>query len=255
MRSLSRSTLRIVSLITLAATSLSVAHAADVTVLAVNAMKEPLLGLVATFEKTSAHKVSVVWGGTEAITKKVSEGAPADIVIVAAPNIDKLIAEGKLVAGSRADIAKVGVGVAVRAGSPKPDISSPQAVRNAVLAARSVSYSSGPSGFYVAELFKTMGIAEQVQEKVKQPPSGGQVAELLARGEVDLGFQQISELQHAKGIDYLGPLPAEIQNITTYSSGLHTASREPDAARAFVQFLTAPPAAHAIKKAGMELGR
>ena len=142
----------------------------------------------------------------------------------------------------------------MRTGLSKPDIASAEAVKRAVLAANSVAYSSGPSGFYVADLFKKMGISDQIQHKVRQPRSGVQVGELVARGEADLGFQQISELLHVKGIDYLGPLPPEIQHITVYSTGLHTAAPAPEAAKALVKFLTAPGATPAIKKIGMEPG-
>ena len=198
--------------------------------------------------------MTTIWGGTEGVAKRISGGEVVDIVIIAALNIDKLIAEGKLVSGSRADFAKSGVGIAVRTGLPKPDISSTEAVKRAVLAANSVAYSSGPSGFYVADLFKRMGITDQIKDKVRQPASGVQVGELVARGEADLGFQQISELLHVKGADYLGPLPPDIQNITIYSAGLHTAAPAPDAARALVKSLTSPQAAPIIKKIGMEPG-
>jgi len=228
------------------------ACAAEVKVMAANAVKGPFLELVAAFEKSSGHRVTAIWGGTEGVTKRISGGEVVDIVIIAAPNIDKLISEGKLVAGSRADFAKSGVGIAVRTGLPRPDISSAEAVKRAVLAARSVAYSSGPSGFYIADLFKRMGIADQIKDKVKQPASGVQVGELVARGEADLGFQQVSELLHVKGIDFLGPLPADIQNITVYSAGLHTAAPAPEAAKALVKFITAPEAGLAIRKAGLE---
>jgi len=228
------------------------ACAAEVKVMAANAVKGPFLELVAAFEKSSGHRVTAIWGGTEGVTKRISGGEVVDIVIIAAPNIDKLISEGKLVAGSRADFAKSGVGIAVRTGLPRPDISSAEAVKRAVLAARSVAYSSGPSGFYIADLFKRMGIADQIKDKVKQPASGVQVGELVARGEADLGFQQVSELLHVKGIDFLGPLPADIQNITVYSAGLHTAAPAPEAAKALVKFITALEAGLAIRKAGLE---
>jgi len=231
---------------------INAAQAAEVKVMAANAVKEAFVELVAAFEKSSGHKVITIWGGTEGLGKRISGGEVVDIIIIAAPNIDKLIQEGKLIAGSRADIAKSGVGIAVRTGLPKPDISSAEAVKRAVLAANSVAYSSGPSGFYVADLLKKMGIADQIKDKVRQPPSGVQVGELVARGEADLGFQQISELIHVKGIDYLGPLPADIQNMTVYSAGLHMAAPAPDAARALVKFLTAPEARPIIKKIGMD---
>lgn len=232
----------------------STAHAAEVKVIAANAVKEAYLEIVSAFEKSSGHKVTTIWTGTVNATKRVSDGEVVDIVIIDGSNIDKLILEGKLAAGSRADVAKSEVGVAVRAGLPKPDISSREAVRQAVVAAKSVAYSSGPSGFYLADLFEKMGIADQIKDKVKQPASGVQVAELVARGDADLGFQQISELLHARGVDYLGPLPADIQNITIYSAGLHTAAPALDAAKGLVKFLTAPDAARIIKKIGMEPG-
>ncbi len=230
------------------------AQAADVKLIASAAVKEAVFDLVPAFEKASGHKVTIIWAGTEAITKRISGGEVADIVLIAAPNIDKLVAEGKLVAGSRADVAKSSIGVAVRAGLPKPDISSGEAVKNAVLAAKSVAYSSGPSGFYLADLFKKMGIADQIKDKIKQTPSGVQVGEVVARGEADLGFQQVSELLHLKGIDYLGPLPADIQHITVFSAGLHTAATAPEAAKALMKFLTGPEAGPIIRKSGMEPG-
>ena len=230
------------------------AHAAEIKVIASAAVKEVVLDLIPAFEMSSGHKVTTIWAGTEAITKRISGGEVVDIVLIAAPNIDKLISEGRLVAGSRADVAKSGIGVVVRAGLPKPDISSGEAVKKAVLAAKSVAYSSGPSGFYLADLFKKMGIADQIKDKVKQTPSGVQVGEVVARGEADLGFQQVSELLHLKGIHYLGPLPADIQHITVFSAGLHTAAPAPDAAKALVKFLTAPEAGPIIRKTGMEPG-
>lgn len=230
------------------------AHAAEIKVIASAAVKNVVLDLIPAFEKSSGHKVTTIWAGTEAITKRISGGEMVDIVLIAAPNIDKLISEGRLVAGSRADVAKSGIGVAVRAGLPKPDISSGEAVKKAVLAAKSVAYSSGPSGFYLADLFKKMGIADQIKDKVKQTPSGVQVGEVVARGEADLGFQQVSELLHLKGIHYLGPLPADIQHITVFSAGLHTAATAPDAAKQLVKFLTAPEAGAIIRKTGMEPG-
>ena len=233
---------------------MSTAHAAEIKVIASAAVKEAVLDLVPAFEKSSGHKVTTIWAGTEAITKRISGGEVVDIVLIAAPNIDKLISEGKLVTGSRADVAKSGVGVAVRTGLPKPDISSGEALKKAVLAAKSVAYSSGPSGFYVADLFKKMGIADQIKDKVTQTPSGVQVGEVVARGEADLGFQQVSELLHVTGIDYLGPLPADIQQITVFSAGLHAAAAAPEAAKALVKFLTGPEAAPVIRKTGMEPG-
>lgn len=233
---------------------INAARADEIKVIAANAVKEPFLELVAAFEKSSGHKVTAVWSGTAGITKRINGGEVVDVVIVGAANIDKLVQGGKLVAGSRADFAKSGVGIAVRAGLPKPDISSAGAVKNAVLEAKSVAYSSGPSGVYIAELFNRMGIAEQAKHKLKLPPSNVLVGDVLARGEADLGFQQVSDLLHVKDIVYVGPLPAEIQNITVYAAGLHTAAPAPEAAKALVKFITASEARPVIMKAGMDPG-
>jgi molybdate transport system substrate-binding protein len=230
------------------------AHGAELKVMASAGMKEAVTDLVPAFETASGHKVTIIWAGNENILTRIRGGETVDLVIMARTNVDKLIADGKLVAVSRADIARSGVGVAIRAGLPKPDISSTAALTDAVLAAKSVAYSSGPSGFYVAELFKKMGIADRIKDKVTQTPSGVQVGDLMARGEADLGFQQVSELIHVKGIEYLGPLPPDIQLVTVFSAALHTAAHSPAAAAALVKFLTAPEAAPVIRRTGMEPG-
>ena len=236
------------------ALSPQVAQTAEIKVIAANALKDGYAELVASFEKSSGHKVATTWAGTVNATKRVSDGEVYDLVIIGSNNIDQLIAAGKVAAGSRADFAKTGIGTAVRAGLPKPDVSSSDAVKAAVLAAKSIVYSAGPSGAYVVELLKKRGIAEQVASKVKQPSSGAEVAAILARGEADFGFAQASEFLNVPGLIDLGPLPASIQNFTIYAVGLHVAAPSPDAAKALVMHLKAPEAAPAIKKMGMEPG-
>ena len=230
------------------------ATAAELKVVSSNPLRAVLPPIVAAFERASGHTVTIAWGGTEAIAKRVADGEAADIVLVAGQNIDRLIATGRLRSGSRRDIARSGVGIAVRSGAPRPDVSTPEAVRRAVLEADSVMYSSGPSGFYVAEMLQKLGIAEAVRAKVTQPPSGVQVGELVARGEAALGFQQISELIHVKGIDYLGPLPPEIQNVTVYAAAIHAASASAAAAEALLAHLVSPAAADLVRRAGMDPG-
>lgn len=228
------------------------AQSAEIKVIAANALKGGYTELVSVFEKSSGHKVVTTWAGTVNATKRVSDGEVYDLVIVGSGNIDQLIAAGKLAAGSRADFAKTGIGVAVRAGLPKPDVSTSDAVKAAILAAKSVVYSAGPSGAYIGELLKKLGIAEQVASKVKQPSSGAEVAAILTRGEADFGFAQVSEFLNVPGLTDLGALPASIQNFTVYSIGLHVAAPSPDAAKALVKHLKAPAGASAIKKMGME---
>jgi len=180
---------------------------------------------------------------------RLKGGEKVDLVILSADSLDELIKAG--IIASRTDLARSGVGMAVRAGAPKPDISSAEALRRAVLAAKSVVYSTGPSGIYLAGLFRRMGIEDQVKPKLKQvqgEPAGASVA----RGEAEIGFQQMSELLPVPGIDIVGPLPPDVQKITTFSVGLHARANEPDAANALVQFLTAPEAAPVIQKKGME---
>jgi molybdate transport system substrate-binding protein len=229
-----------------------IVRAAEIKVIAANALKDGYAELVAAFEKTSGHKVVTTWSGTVNATKRVGDGEVYDLVIIGSANIDQLVAAGKLVAGRRADFAKTGIGVAVRAGLPKPDVSTSDGVRAAVLAAKSVVYSAGPSGAYIAELLKRMGIAEQIASKVKQPSSGAEVAAVLARGDADFGLAQVSEFLNVPGLLDLGPLPASIQNFTIYAIGVHVASPSPDAAKTLIKHLKGPEAAPAIRKMGME---
>ncbi|MEK1931206.1 MAG: substrate-binding domain-containing protein [Pararhizobium sp.] len=229
-------------------------QSAEIKVIAANALKEGYVEIVSAFEKSSGHKVVTTWAGTVNATKRVSDGEVYDLVLIGAENIDRLIATGQLASGSRADFAKTGVGVAVRDGLPKPDVSTGDAVKAAVLSARSVAYSAGPSGAYVGELLKRMGISEQVASKVKQPSSGAEVAAILSRGEADFGFAQVSEFLNVPGLSYLGPLPDSIQNFTIYAIGLHAAAPSPDAAKALIKHLKAPEAASSITKMGMQPG-
>jgi molybdate transport system substrate-binding protein len=173
---------------------------------------------------------------------------------MSAPSIDEHIKDGKVMPGSRVDLAKSGVGVAVKAGAPKPDISTTEALKKALLAAKSIGYSTGPSGVYMIGLFQRLGIADEVKPKLKQTPTGVFVGSIIASGEAEIGFQQVSELSHFAGIDFIGPLPADIQRFTTFASGIMAGAKEADAAKALVKFITSPTAAAAYKKRGMEPG-
>jgi molybdate transport system substrate-binding protein len=170
------------------------------------------------------------------------------------PSIDEHIKGGKIVPGSRVDVAKSGVGVGVKAGAPGPDISTVEALKKTLLAAKSIGYSTGPSGNYMVSLFQRLGIADEVKPKLKQTPTGVFVGSIIASGEVEIGFQQVSELSHFAGVHYIGPLPADVQYVTVFASGIATGTKEADAAKALVKFITAPAAAAAFKKRGMEPG-
>jgi molybdate transport system substrate-binding protein len=231
------------------------ASAGEVRALAANALKAPLQELASAFGAASGHRVTIAWGGTEGIVRRVNDGEQVDIVLIGSDGLDRLIANGRLVAATRAEFVRSGVGVAVRAGLPAPNLSTAEFVREALLAAPSIAYSSGPSGVHVAAMIRRMGIADRVAHKVIQPASGVQVAELLARGEADIGFQQVSELLHAKGITYLGPLPPEIQVVTVYALALAPSAVGSDAATGLARFLVGPDVAAVAAGAGLEPGR
>jgi molybdate transport system substrate-binding protein len=228
------------------------ADALDINVMSSNAMREALLELLPGFERASGHKVTPTFVGGVDIMKRMAAGATCDLVIMAGASIDQLIEQGKVVAGSRVDLVKSGIGVAVRAGAPRPDIGSADAVKRALLAAKSIAYSSGPSGVYLANLFARMGIADALKPKIKAVAPGVPAGSLVARGEAEIGFQQISELLPVGGIDLIGPLPAEIQEITVFSGGIHAAAAQPQAAKALTAFITSPAAAPVIRKKGLE---
>jgi len=221
----------------------------EIKVMLSAAFKEAYLELVPQFERASGHKVENLWVPSVQMMARLKGGETVDLVILSAASLDELRKAGFI--SDRTDLARSGIGIAVKSGARKPDISSGEAVKRAVLAARGVAYSTGPSGIYLMELFKRMGIAEGIKSKVKQvqgEPAGG----VVARGEAEIAFQQVSELLPVPGIDFVGPLPADIQQITVFSAGLHVAAKQPDAARALVKFLTAPAAAPVIRKKGME---
>jgi molybdate transport system substrate-binding protein len=228
------------------------AGAADISVLSTQATQEAYLELAAEFEKTTGHKVKTDFTGTLNVQKRLASGESFDMIIMAAPAIDEQIKLGKAAAGSRVDIAKSGTGVAVRKGAPKPDIGSVEAFKKTLLSVKSIGYSTGPSGVYMLGVFERLGVAEQVKGKLKQTPSGVFVGNLIANGETEIGFQQVSELVHFAGIDYVGPLPGELQRMTVFSAGIHAGAKQPDAARALVKFLAAPAAAGVIRKHGLE---
>jgi molybdate transport system substrate-binding protein len=225
---------------------------AEITMLAAGAVKETVSDLKPQFEKDSGNTVKAVWDGAPAIAKRIAGGEVVDIVIMPASGIDELIKQGRLSAGSRVDFVKSKIGVAIRPGAPKPDISSGEALKSSLLASKSIVLSGGTSSVYLFGLFKRMGIADAIKPKITQLAPGLSVGEALARGEGDIGFTQISEFLMVKGIDYLGPLPADVQSITVFAMGLHANAPSKEAAKALIKFLVSPEAVSAIRTKGLE---
>jgi molybdate transport system substrate-binding protein len=231
-----------------------IASAAEIKVLSTQATEQSYRELVPQFEKATGHKVTTLFVGTLDADKRVAAGEQYDLLIMSQASIDQHMKTGKVMANSRVDLARSGVAVGVKAGAPKPDISSVDALKRTILNAKSIGYSTGPSGNYVLSLFERLGIAEQVKPKLKQTATGVFVGSIIASGEVEIGFQQVSELSQYEGVDYVGPLPAEVQNYTTFSSGILAGAKEPDAARALVRFITSPAAGAVFRRRGMEPG-
>ncbi len=216
------------------------------------ATRQLLADLIAVYRRSSTQDATLeAVGGVDA-ARRVQAGEAFDAVVLASNAIDQLIQSGRIVTGSRVDLVKSGVAVAVRAGAPQPDISTEAAVRNAVLAARSIGYSTGPSGVELAKLFERWGIAQAIEGRIVRAPPGVPVGSLIAQGEVELGFQQFSELMNLSGVDVLGPLPPAIQIVTTFSAGIATASAQPDAVRALLEFIASPRCDAAKRANGME---
>jgi molybdate transport system substrate-binding protein len=216
------------------------------------ATREVLAELAARFQQDARRAVTTEAAGGVDVAKRVQNGEAVDVVVLASNAIDKLIADGKVLAGSRVDLVKSGVAIAVRAGARKPDIASEEAVKRAVLAAGTLSYSTGPSGVYLEKMFERWGILAEIKSRIVVAPPGVPVGSLVANGSVELGFQQLSELQNLAGIAVVGPLPPAIQSITIFSGGIAAASADADAGRALLAYMAAPATRAVKEKHGME---
>jgi len=249
-----RSTARVLVLLLLTAAA---AQADDIKVMTSGAMSAALRELTPAFERASGSTLVVVSGGSvagvaDSIPDRLAHGERADVVIMAAGGIDELVKAGRLVAGSRADLARSSIGIAVRAGGAKPDISTVEALTRALLAAKSVAYSSSVSGVYVStELFQRLGIAAEMAKKSRRIESEP-VGVAVARGDAELGFQQISELRPVPGLEVVGPLPSAVQRVTIFSAAAGAGAPNPAGGRALITFLASPAAAAAIARSGMD---
>jgi molybdate transport system substrate-binding protein len=254
---LSRSGARRITSAVLACVAISAtAHAQAIRVMTSGAFTEACTELAPVFERTTGHTMALTFGasmgsGADTIPTRLNRREPADIVILARSALDELVARNQVIASSRVDLVRSRIGMAVRAGASRPDIRTVAALRQTLLAAKSIGYSSSASGAYLStELFPRLGIADQITTKLKM--SEGTVGTLVANGEVEIGFQQISELLPVPGIDYVGPLPAEVQRETIFSAGIVAWASNPALARAAIEFFTSPANAELIRKTGLE---
>jgi molybdate transport system substrate-binding protein len=213
------------------------------------AFKAAYLDLVPRFERESGLQVATTFVGGADIAKKLRAGEETDLVVMAAKGIDELIAEGLLAKGSRVDLVRSKIGVAVKAGAPRPDISTVDALKRALNAARSIAYSSGPSGVYLAEVFKKW---ELPPAKLHQSAPGMPAGDFVASGECEIGFQQISELMPVKGIDYIGPLPEELQLVTIFSAATSAKAKNAEAAKALTRYFTSQGVVPTLAKHGLD---
>ena len=233
------------------------ASAAEVRVMISGGLTAAYQALVPEFERATGNKVLTAYGpsmGTtvNAIPVRLERGEPADVLIMVGYALGDLIKNGKVVADSRVDLVKSSIGVAVKTGAPKPDISSADTVKRALLAAKSIAYSDSASGVYIStEMFAKLGIADEMKDKARKIPATP-IGEIVAHGDAEIGFQQISELKPVQGIDIVGPLPEPLQKITVFSAGIATVSKEPEAGKALIKFLASPAARDAIVKSGMD---
>jgi molybdate transport system substrate-binding protein len=209
------------------------------------------------FERSSRYKVRTVYGSSmggasDSIPSRLSRGEPVDVVVLARPALDQLVAQGKVVPGSQVDLVHSLIGLSVKKGAPKPDISTVEAFKRALLDAPSIAYSASASGtYYETEMLKKLGIEEQVKPKSKRILSE-RVATVVARGDAAIGLQQVSELLPIEGADFVGTIPKEVQQVTTFSAGISTTARQPEAAKELVRYFTSAAAAPTIRKGGLE---
>ena len=229
---------------------------AELTVFSTIGVRSAAEALFARFENTSGHKLAVTWASAAMLVKRIESGETADVLILSRAGIETLKQQGKIAPGSDVALASSGVGIAVKAGAPKPDISTPEALKQTLLMAKSIAYSEpsagGASGVYFAKLLERMGIAEAIKPKTKYPPPGGFSGELLLTGEAELAVQQKPELMHVAGTEIVGLLPDELNLITEFAAGLMPDRKNADAAMALIQMLKSPEAGNVFRAKGLD---
>ena len=231
----------------------SLAQAAELKVMASNAVKTALEELGPQFEKSTSHKLAFTFKAAAELKAEIEKGAAVDVAILTAGGIDDLVKQGKITAASRTDVVGSSIGLAVRKGAPKPDISTADAFKKTLLAAKSIGFvEQGATGIYLKQLFAKLGVTEAVAGKLVSLPSTNPAAKAVGNGEAEIGMTQISEILPYPTADLVGPLPAEVQQVTLFSGGIAAASKEADAAKAFVAFLKSPAAAPVMKAKGLD---
>jgi molybdate transport system substrate-binding protein len=234
------------------------AQAAELKLMSSGGMKVALIDIISAFELATKHKVTAIFAAPGVIKDRILADEPMDVLVFPAPGLDDLAKRGKIAADSRIVLARSGMGIAARSGAPKPDISTPEALKRTLLAAKSIIYTDpalrSPSGIHFANVLERLGIAEEMKAKSKLHNGVGFNAEFVASGEVELAIQQISEIIPVKGAELVGPLPTDLQLTTVFAAGIGVGAKEQTAAKEFIKFLASPAAAAVIKATGMEPG-
>ena len=230
-------------------------HAADIKVLASNGVRAALEELAPAFERETGNKLVLSFGLAAALKRQIESGEAFDVAILTSAGIEDLAKQGKVDGGSRAAIARSGVGIGIRKGGPRPDIGTADAFKRTMLSAKSISWAKeGQSGIYFAGLLERIGIAGQMKPKVVPAASGAEVGKLVASGQVEFGVILVNELMAAPGVEVLGPLPPELQNYTVFHAGVGVGSKDSSAAKALIKFLTTPAAGTVFRAKGQEAG-
>ena len=238
------------------ATVSGTANAAEIKLLSASAFEPAMPGLLADFEKSSGHQVMAEYRTAGAVADRIQKGEAVDVAIVTDPLIDALQKQDRIIQNSRVNLVKVGIGVFVQRGASKPDISSMDALKRSLLAAKSIAYidpaSGGASGIYMAALMESLGIAAEMKPKTKLAAPGGSLYEMVAKGEAEIGFNQTSEILAEPSVEPIGPLPTAIQNYTRFAAGILTTSKQADVGKTLIEFLSSPTATAVLTAKGFE---